>query len=164
MTGSRSLLVPKDRVPPTRTGVSPARTGVPLWDMLRFNRLCCRWYASCGFPQEDCLVDFYFQYWDDQLASFAQAWADRCQMNHGQVKKKPYPFKQMGQNLYYRLVSKRWDRIFITDWCQTGGRGRASTTDQRQTDVAEPLLQVSVKQMGQNFYHRSAVSNRRGKT
>ena len=49
-------------------------------------------------------LDLLLQYWHDELASFAQAWADRCDMNHGQVRKKPYPFKQMGQNLYYRSV------------------------------------------------------------
>ena len=37
----------------------PARTGWSTpWERLCLDRLCCRWYISCGFTQEDFLVWF----------------------------------------------------------------------------------------------------------
>ena len=45
---------------PGMDGVSPNRTGwstPPTQDRLYLDRLCCGWYAFCGYPQEDCLVN-----------------------------------------------------------------------------------------------------------
>ena len=63
VTGPRSLPrgVPKSQtgqVPDgghPKMGYPPARDGYPQ-DRICLDRLCSGWYASCGFPQEDCLV------------------------------------------------------------------------------------------------------------
>ena len=34
----------------------PGQDGISLWDRFCLDRLCHGWYASCNFPQEDCLV------------------------------------------------------------------------------------------------------------
>ena len=38
------------------------RTGVPAWD-----RLCCGWYTSCGFPQEHFLFNICVQWLTSML-------------------------------------------------------------------------------------------------
>ena len=48
---------------PSQDGVPPARMRYPLpRDRLCLDRLCRRRYVSCGFPQEDCLVQFFFNF------------------------------------------------------------------------------------------------------
>ena len=45
------------------------------------------------------LTSFSLKSWDEDVATMAQAWADRCQWAHGQVENIT-PFQGLGQNLY----------------------------------------------------------------
>ena len=46
---------------------------------------------------------YMLQYWNQELANYAQAWAEVCEWEHGQVKYDPskVTYNPMGQNLFF---------------------------------------------------------------
>ncbi|CAH1779957.1 unnamed protein product, partial [Owenia fusiformis] len=77
-------------------------------------------------------ADMLFMTWDDDLASMAQEWAEKCTWEHGNPERNPKPYSSIGQNLWAGTGSpsvngavNSWDNerryyTFDTRACQSG--------------------------------------------